>query len=304
MILKTISEKRFGRKRHREVKVRILTPRTTGKFANHGYHAALLPLVHSELASSRESPTLKPPKMCVSPARPAATATASPSKNSANIDIITEDADSPKAIRCPSPTSAAQLPDPSIRIEYEEPLIIVPNKENQIQDTTETAANEHEPKRRDRVVSFQDHVTVLEIPSHRDYSPAEHKNIWSTASERKESRRRNVREFQADQRDWRRCKEDHEMVYLDGEMVHPHTYLQVTGKQARSTNHVSNPKLKRREYVAVKAKNAATFNKAKLGATKRKTLTTATRRRGATQGGQQPLQQCHKRILPMRKGLQ
>lgn len=73
----------------------------------------------------------------------------------------------------------------------------------------------------ERSVSFSPSVTVHPIPKHTAYSSRIRDAIWTKPTEMQESAARNCLEFAAENWDWRQVAEDEDMVYYEGELVHP-----------------------------------------------------------------------------------
>lgn len=110
---------------------------------------------------------------------------------------------------------ASVLPDVSVRVTYSVPLKC--SKCDKIASSTLIVAHP--------IVTFQETVSVIEIPSYRSYDSEVRKSIWGTRQHIRANAARNKAEFAADGRDWRTCKEEDEMLTLNGELVHPVTYL-------------------------------------------------------------------------------
>lgn len=74
-------------------------------------------------------------------------------------------------------------------------------------------------------ISFAAHVTVKEIPSHREYSEEERLDLWNGAQAVAESVQRNTVEFRAEGWDWETVLEEESFVRLSsGELIHPATH--------------------------------------------------------------------------------
>lgn len=261
MILKRISEKLFGVHRKRHGSVKGVRRSSTSKFAQQRVTALL---VNSKLR----------------PKALAATSSTAGSPTASVVSLSSTTALTPVATAVPhSPTSLARLPHPSIRMEYERPLSQWHHRQQH--ETPHATASRGTASESCSCVTFKSRVTVVEIPSFRDYCADSRKRIWATAKERKETKTRNNREFSADHRDWRKCREDDEFVMLEGQMVHPHTFWRITGE--RPVHH--DVYRKRRE-------NAPESDvKVKL-ATRRKTLTGARTK---------AFKKSHNRLLPIAK---
>ena len=78
---------------------------------------------------------------------------------------------------------------------------------------------------RDTRVSFQQSVTVKEIPSRDDYGADVKDRIWNSTSSINRNAARNRFEFLADGGNWRTAAEEDTFAYLpSGELVHPATW--------------------------------------------------------------------------------
>jgi hypothetical protein len=76
-------------------------------------------------------------------------------------------------------------------------------------------------------VKFRETVSVKEIPPHRSYQEDERKNMWGAQKEIVLNAMRNKREWFADGRSLELCKEESEMLELEGKLIHPATYLRL-----------------------------------------------------------------------------
>ena len=112
--------------------------------------------------------------------------------------------------------SESMILDVSVRVAYSAPLKYSDHSHMSASSTSTLS----EPS-----VSFQEIVSIIEIPSHRSYDSEARKNIWNSKHHIRANAARNKIEFAADGRDWRKCKEEDEMLTLNGELVHPVTYL-------------------------------------------------------------------------------
>ena len=76
-------------------------------------------------------------------------------------------------------------------------------------------------------VSFHGQVSVVEIPSHRDYGEETKRRIWNSLDVIKQNRIRNTLEFYVDGGDWRNATEEENFAVMPvtGELVHPATWL-------------------------------------------------------------------------------
>jgi hypothetical protein len=70
-------------------------------------------------------------------------------------------------------------------------------------------------------VSFDSQVHIMPIPSRNAYSKRIRNTIWMPMDELEHNVARNTLEFIAENWDWRQVAEDEDMVYYEGEMVHP-----------------------------------------------------------------------------------
>ena len=76
-----------------------------------------------------------------------------------------------------------------------------------------------------RRVSFKASVSVVEIPSHRDYDETIRESLWSNGQEIHENACRNKIEFRAEGWDWRNAVMEDSMFQMpNGELLHPATY--------------------------------------------------------------------------------
>ena len=81
---------------------------------------------------------------------------------------------------------------------------------------------------RDTRVSFQQSVTVKEIPSLDDYGEDMKDRIWNSTNSINRNAARNRFEFLADGGNWRTATEEDKFAYLpSGELVHPATWTRV-----------------------------------------------------------------------------
>jgi hypothetical protein len=83
----------------------------------------------------------------------------------------------------------------------------------------------HEPVKPGRV-RFQNTVTVVSIPSHRDMARHSYERIWTSLDEIQRQARRNAKEFRHDGKDWRNAPEEQDMIHdpESGECIHPATW--------------------------------------------------------------------------------
>ena len=63
-------------------------------------------------------------------------------------------------------------------------------------------------------ISFAAHVTIKEIPSHRDYSEEERLDLWNGVQAVAEIVQRNTVEFRAEGRDWQHVLEENSFMLL------------------------------------------------------------------------------------------
>jgi hypothetical protein len=85
-------------------------------------------------------------------------------------------------------------------------------------------------------VQFHGSVSVLEIPHYRDYDKDSRQKMWGSARVLEQNAQRNLYEFQADGRDWRRCKEEEDMILTrKGHLVHPATWKLILENLAQQT---------------------------------------------------------------------
>jgi len=85
---------------------------------------------------------------------------------------------------------------------------------------------ENESKRSKYVVSFEEFVKIYPIPSRTEYSEQTRNALWISQEQMAKDYARNMREFQADNWDWREATED-ENMYEDartGELIHPEAF--------------------------------------------------------------------------------
>lgn len=79
------------------------------------------------------------------------------------------------------------------------------------------------PQRSGSSVTFEEIVSVVEIPSRHQYSNRVKKHLWSGRDEISEMANRNIIEFEFEDFDWRNVVLDDEMYIdsLNGRLVHP-----------------------------------------------------------------------------------
>ncbi|CAB9508949.1 expressed unknown protein [Seminavis robusta] len=82
-------------------------------------------------------------------------------------------------------------------------------------------------------VRFQNTVSVVEIPSHRDMDNETIARIWTGVDEVQENAMRNSFEYHADGKDWRNVTEEQGMVFdmETGEYVHPATWEEIQAER-------------------------------------------------------------------------
>ncbi|CAB9511063.1 expressed unknown protein [Seminavis robusta] len=74
-------------------------------------------------------------------------------------------------------------------------------------------------------VQFHTCVSVIEIPSHRDYDRASRRNIWNSPQVLEQNVQRNTYEYWAEGLDWRNATEEKDMIRTrKGRLVHPATW--------------------------------------------------------------------------------
>jgi hypothetical protein len=73
-------------------------------------------------------------------------------------------------------------------------------------------------------IQFFPQVTIVSIPSHRDYPEPIRQAIWSGTRDIHMNGQRNTLEFAADNYDWRKATEEGSFIAADGELYHPTTY--------------------------------------------------------------------------------
>ena len=110
----------------------------------------------------------------------------------------------------PKSTDFSRLPPPAIRRSYKAPM--KPGK------PTRTVEDS-----RPRRLQWASEVSVVEIASHREYSPAVKTTLYVKGKDERCQRYRNQMEYYADGADWRKCREEDEFVEIEGKLVHPYT---------------------------------------------------------------------------------
>ena len=110
----------------------------------------------------------------------------------------------------------SRLADPTRRVSYQKPL--------QYSERESTAYQLFSR------VRFGANVSVVEIPSHRDYSCEDCERLWTKHSVTSRNKKKSKREFRADGSNWRTCTEEDGMLVVGGELVHPYTWLCSTGR--------------------------------------------------------------------------
>lgn len=99
-----------------------------------------------------------------------------------------------------------------------------PCSANHRQESLKYKTEDIAPKDNSRV-SFVDVVSVVEIPSHREYGDAIKQDLWNGLAQLAASVQRNSLEFQSEGYNWQNCLEEHDFVRLpSGELMHPTTY--------------------------------------------------------------------------------
>jgi len=78
-------------------------------------------------------------------------------------------------------------------------------------------------KKKKRRVHFHPDTRVYEIPPHTEYSPVEHKQIWTSTAEIARNVQRNRREFSTEGWNWLQVKEEDEMFFdkATKQYIHP-----------------------------------------------------------------------------------
>ena len=126
----------------------------------------------------------------------------------------------------PSPTAFPRLPDAKFRVSYTMGI-----KQGSKSDDKSSSCM------RSSSVCFQEEVTVVEIPCRNDYDEETRESIWSSDEEIKRNKKRNMHEFVNETyyspkhktRSWWICREEEDMVVYNGELIHPCTFLKLTG---------------------------------------------------------------------------
>lgn len=89
--------------------------------------------------------------------------------------------------------------------------------------------------RRNKCVHFNEEKTVIEIPNRFSYDKSSRKLLWASFKEIRTNARRNREEYDADGNDWRKCKEEDEMVFQRGKLIHPTTFRRHVIQSPRKT---------------------------------------------------------------------
>lgn len=117
-------------------------------------------------------------------------------------------------------------------------LGIFPKKKRVTRVCTNEAATEKKllsTMKARRRVSFNKKVSVVEIPSHRDYDDESHSSTWLSCGDIQSNAERNLREFAAEGWDWKNVVEETSMYRLtNGQLVHPATYYNLICNYAQS----------------------------------------------------------------------
>jgi hypothetical protein len=87
--------------------------------------------------------------------------------------------------------------------------------------TAATDADNNINNNNNKAVTFHTSVTVHPIPKHTAYSNRIRETIWTNPMEMQVSAARNCFEFAAENWDWKQVADDQDMVYYQGERVHP-----------------------------------------------------------------------------------
>ncbi|CAB9511414.1 expressed unknown protein [Seminavis robusta] len=101
--------------------------------------------------------------------------------------------------------------------------------------------------RRKKKIQFLPYVTVVDIPSHRDYPQNVQEQLWTSLDEIQANGWRNSLEFEADNRDWRKATEEDVFIGVNGELVHPETYRQHCRSHRRQRGPGANKKKNRKK---------------------------------------------------------
>lgn len=123
----------------------------------------------------------------------------------------------------------SRLPDIKNRVEYFEPL----------DEETDGATMADFDDRNRTAIRFQETVSVVEIPHYNDYDKDTRRKLWSSKGELTVNRKRNFIEFLHETyyspkyrtRSWWMCCEEERMIVHKGELLHPHTFFVITGKE-------------------------------------------------------------------------
>ena len=75
--------------------------------------------------------------------------------------------------------------------------------------------------KQERLIRFEEAVSILFIPNREDYSSEIKESLWCSRREREMNIARNTKEFMADEFDWRKVPEEDAMYVHKGERVHP-----------------------------------------------------------------------------------
>jgi len=119
-----------------------------------------------------------------------------------------------------------RLPEAPSRVAYSEPLAPPSQRGGAQPDVAKpNSSGTGSASTTNTVVQFQEQVSVVEIPSHRSYPDQVHSSMWSNRKEIAWNLVRNRKEFAADGGDWRLAKEESEMLFYQGKLYHPVTYL-------------------------------------------------------------------------------
>jgi hypothetical protein len=103
-------------------------------------------------------------------------------------------------------------------------------------------------------VSFLESVSVIEIPSHRDYSPEDRQDLWNSAQVIAALARRNSAEFSSEGGAWQNVLEEDAFVSLpSGELIHPFTFQ----KQQQDKENRRKLKLKKKQQRCYSYKSVA-----------------------------------------------
>ena len=113
----------------------------------------------------------------------------------------------------PKPTELPRLPHAAIRQAYNSPM----------KAGKPLQGGQDEPSCPRRRIRWESQVTVVEIPSHREYSSSVRDSLYTPRMTVHANRVRNYLEFSANGENWRECREEDEFIVVAGMLLHPHT---------------------------------------------------------------------------------